>query len=257
MSLLPPDPSTDSTDDQVCLPEHCFHAFDTLFCALTSNEPIPPKFPDDKYPLFVTWNVRPSRPGRSHRLRGCIGSFEPHALHEGIAEYARISAFKDYRFNKITRGELDSLECVVSLLTDFEDGSSYLDWTIGVHGIYITFPHPSLLAASQSESSTPSPYSSSTTLLSLSSSSASASTKHTASANYRKTFNATYLPEVAPGQGWDKIETVDSAIHKAGWSGRITEEIRRSVKLRRYQSRVCTVTWHQFAEWRKANGGSV
>ena len=63
-------------------------------------------------PLFVTWNVRPSRPGKSHRLRGCIGSFEPHALHEGIAEYALISAFKDYRFNKITRGELDSLECV-------------------------------------------------------------------------------------------------------------------------------------------------
>ena len=67
---------------------------------------------DGYSPLFVTWNVRPSRPGRSHRLRGCIGSFEPHALHEGIAEYARISAFKDYRFNKITRGELDSLECV-------------------------------------------------------------------------------------------------------------------------------------------------
>ena len=63
-------------------------------------------------PLFVTWNVRPSRPGRTHRLRGCIGSFEPHALHEGIAEYALISAFKDYRFNKITRGELDALECV-------------------------------------------------------------------------------------------------------------------------------------------------
>src|ERR1700753_2406865 len=63
-------------------------------------------------PLFVTWNVRPSRPGRNHRLRGCIGSFEPHALHEGIAEYALISAFKDYRFNKITKGELESLECV-------------------------------------------------------------------------------------------------------------------------------------------------
>ena len=67
---------------------------------------------NDNSPLFVTWNVRPNRPGRAHRLRGCIGSFEPHALHEGIAEYALISALKDYRFNKITRGELDSLECV-------------------------------------------------------------------------------------------------------------------------------------------------
>jgi len=60
-----------------------------------------------------------------------------------------------------------------------------------------------------------------------------------------------------PAQGWDKIEAVDSAIHKAGWSGRITEEIRRSVKLRRYQSRACTVTWHEFVAWRKANGGEV
>jgi len=250
MSLLPPDPSANSTDDQVCIPDHCFHAFDTLLCALTSNEPIPPTFPDDKYPLFVTWNVRPSRPGRSHRLRGCIGSFEPHALHEGIAEYALISAFKDYRFNKITRGELDSLECVVSLLTNFEDASSYLDWTIGVHGIYITFLHPSLLVASQSESSSPSPLSSSTTLLSSNKPSPSA-------AAYKKTFNATYLPEVMPAQGWDKIEAIDSAIHKAGWSGRITEEIRRSVKLRRYQSKACAVTWPEFVEWRKANGGKV
>jgi len=249
MSLLPPDPSPSSTDDQVCIPEHCFHAFDALFCALTSNDPIPPTFPDGKYPLFVTWNVRPSRPGRGHRLRGCIGSFEPHALHEGIAEYALISAFKDYRFNKITRGELDSLECVVSLLTDFEDASSYLDWTIGVHGIYITFPHPALLVASQSESSTPSPFSSSTAL--------SNATKPIPSATYKKTFSATYLPEVMPAQGWDKIEAVDSAIHKAGWSGRITEEIRRSVKLRRYQSKACTVTWHEFVEWRKASGGEM
>ena len=144
----------------------------------------------------------------------------------------------------------------VSLLTDFEDASSYLDWTIGVHGIYITFPHPSLLIASESESSTPSPFSSSTALFSSSSSSSNA-IKQAPSANYKKTLNATYLPEVMPAQGWDKIEAVDSAIHKAGWSGRITEEIRRSVKLRRYQSRACTVTWHQFVEWRKANGGKV
>jgi len=259
MSLLPLDPPANSTDDQVCIPEHCFRAFDTLFCALTSSEPIPPSFPDDKYPLFVTWNVRPTRPGKSHRLRGCIGSFEPHALHEGIAEYALISAFKDYRFNKITRGELDSLECVVSLLTDFEDASSYLDWTIGVHGIHITFPHPSLLIASQSESSTPSPLSSSTTLLSTSSSTSSSSgaIKPSHSTNYKKTFSATYLPEVMPSQGWDKIQAVDSAIHKAGWSGRITEEIRRSVKLRRYQSKACNVTWYEFVEWRKANDGKM
>ena len=50
----------------------------------------------------------------------------------------------------------------VSLLTDFEDGSSYLDWTIGVHGIRITFPPPSLLpAGAPSPSEAPSPFASS------------------------------------------------------------------------------------------------
>lgn len=32
-------------------------------------------------------------------------------LHEGLAEYALVSAFRDTRFNKIEEWELDSLEC--------------------------------------------------------------------------------------------------------------------------------------------------
>ena len=66
-------------------------------------------------------------------------------------------------------------------------------------------------------------------------------------------MSATYLPDVASEQGWDKIETVDSAIRKAGWDGRITEDLRRSVKLRRYQSSKCAVTWDEFVQWRKEN----
>jgi len=244
MSLLPQYPAqvdNEHDDGQICTPEHCFYAFDTLFCSLTSNSPILPKFPDDKYPLFVTWNVRPSRPGRSPRLRGCIGSFEPHPLHEGLAEYALISAFKDYRFNKVTKNELDTLECSISLLTDFEDAASYLDWTVGIHGIHITFAHPLSLPA---RSSTPSPLSSSLSL----------SNSHNL---FKQSFSATYLPEIASEEGWDKIEAVDSAIQKAGWTGPISEDLRRSVKLRRYQSRKCTVTWNQFVDWRNQNGGKV
>ena len=67
---------------------------------------------DPKYsPLFVTWSVRSTRPGRASRLRGCIGNFEAMPLHDGLAEYALISAFRDSRFNKIEEWELDSLEC--------------------------------------------------------------------------------------------------------------------------------------------------
>ncbi|GLB33425.1 putative AMMECR1 [Lyophyllum shimeji] len=238
MSLLPADPAagriSPGLEANVCLPEHCFHAFDALYCALTNATPIAPTFANEKYPLFVTWNTRSSRSGHAPRLRGCIGSFEPLPLWDGVAEYALISAFRDSRFRKISKSELESLECQVSLLTDFEDADSYLDWTIGVHGIYISFPHPStLLSASSSE--TPSPLSSSPNLPRITS---------------KQTFTATYLPEVIPDQGWDKIEAVDSAISKAGWNGRITEDLRRSIKLRRYQSKGCTVTWDEYIQWR-------
>ncbi|KAF9008822.1 AMMECR1 domain-containing protein [Cyathus striatus] len=238
MSLLPPDPAAKATHDFIaydstCVPEHCFHAFDALYCALTSVAPIPPSFPDDKYPLFVTWNTRSSRPGRSPRLRGCIGNFEAMSLHEGLAEYALISAFRDSRFRKIDKSELPSLECGISLLTDFEDAESYLDWTIGVHGIYISFPHPSTVISS---SGAPSPLSSSADLPRVTN---------------KQKFTATYLPDVIPEQGWDKIEAIDSAIYKAGWTGQITEDIRRSVKLRRYQSRKCVVGWGDYINWRQ------
>lgn len=237
MSLLPADPAVGKVGESgsdVCLPEHCFHAFDALYCALVPTTPIDPTFPDYKHPLFVTWNTRSSRPGRAPRLRGCIGCFEALPLREGLAEYALISAFRDSRFRKIDKSELQSLECGISLLTDFEDADSYLDWTIGVHGINIIFPHPSLLNTSSSE--TPSPLSSSSYLPRITS---------------KQSFSATYLPDVIPEQGWNKIEAVDSAIKKAGWNGRITEDIRRSVKLRRYQSKKCSVTWEEYIHWRE------
>lgn len=59
-------------------------------------------------PLFVTWNIKQAR---DWRLRGCIGNFEPMPLHEGIAEYALISAFRDSRFRKIDQSELEKLQC--------------------------------------------------------------------------------------------------------------------------------------------------
>lgn len=53
MSLVPPNPDADAAKPQagsadLCIPEHCFHAFDALYCALTSAEPIAPSFADDK-----------------------------------------------------------------------------------------------------------------------------------------------------------------------------------------------------------------
>jgi AMME syndrome candidate gene 1 protein len=70
-------------------------------------------------------------------------------------------------------------------------------------------------------------------------------------------MSATYLPEVAPDQGWEHIDAIDSAIRKAGWSGRISEDLRRSVRVRRYQSRKCIVRWNDFVAWRADRGFPV
>jgi uncharacterized protein (TIGR00296 family) len=51
------------------------------------------------------------------------------------------SAFDDTRFNPISPRELPSLECAVTLLTNFEPASTPLDWTIGTHGLRISFSH--------------------------------------------------------------------------------------------------------------------
>ncbi|GBB99704.1 hypothetical protein RclHR1_00360053 [Rhizophagus clarus] len=116
--------------------EHCVYCFDVLVAYLEGRMSLEPEFEDHQYPLFVTWNIV------SHgqtRLRGCIGNFEPLPLHSGLKEYAITSAIHDRRFSPITIRELPHLTCGVSLLTNFEDAKDYLDWEIGVHGIWIEF----------------------------------------------------------------------------------------------------------------------
>ena len=152
----------------------------------------------------------------------------------------------------------------ISLLTDFEDATSYLDWTVGTHGIQISFSPP---PTSPSASDAPSPLSSAISLLSrpltsLSSSSSGGSSSSSspspfAAAASRRTLSATYLPEVAPDQGWEHIDAIDSAIRKAGWNGRISEDLRRSMRVRRYQSRKCVVGWDEFVAWRESRGFPV
>jgi len=228
-------------EPNVCVHEHGYHAFDALYCSLTGAAAIAPSFKDDKYPLFVTWNTLNRR--GDPRLRGCLGNFSPMAIRAGIAEYALISAFEDSRFRPIKRSELESLQCEVSLLTDFEDAENYLDWTVGTHGIYITFTHPFYNATTNDSSNTP-----------LSS---TPTGRGGSSSVAKRKYTATYLPDVMPAQGWSKVEAIDSAIHKAGWDDRINDDMRNSIKLRRYQSSKTFVTWSQYAAWRVAQGGAM
>lgn len=67
----------------------------------------------------------------------------------------------------------------VSLLINFEDCEDALDWTRGVHGIRIAFPHPLYPS--------------------------------------RRKLSATYLPDVCTDQGWTKEECLESLMRKAGY----------------------------------------
>lgn len=81
-------------------------------------------------PLFVTWKT-----ATTHSLRGCIGTFSPIRLTEGLRHYALKSALEDGRFAPVRIDELPQLVCSVSLLTDYEACGAFDDWAIGTHGV--------------------------------------------------------------------------------------------------------------------------
>ncbi|XP_050549126.1 nuclear protein AMMECR1 [Daktulosphaira vitifoliae] len=61
--------------------------------------------------------------------------------------------------------------------------------------------------------------------------------------------SATYLPKVPEEQGWDKIQTIDSLLRKGGFRGPVTAEIRRSLKLTRYQSETVSVSYQDYMNY--------
>lgn len=50
-------------------------------------------------------------------------------------------------------------------------------------------------------------------------------------------------------EGWTKIETIDSLLRKGGLKGQISEGVRRTIRLMRYQSEVCTVTYSEYCKY--------
>lgn len=59
---------------------------------------------------------------------------------------------------------------------------------------------------------------------------------------------ATYLPEVATQQGWDKVQTIDSLLRKGGFKGQVTPEVRKQVRLVRYQSEKMNATYMDYVQ---------
>lgn len=126
---------------------------------------------DPPSPLFITWSK-----GKSMELRGCIGTFSPLELERGIRDYALISALEDHRFGAIQLKELPLLTVSVTLLQNFKDAEDAYDWTLGKHGIRISFKHGGI------------------------------------------SYGATFLPEVAIEQNWNKEETLRHLVYKAGYN---------------------------------------
>lgn len=69
--------------------------------------------------------------------------------------------------------------------------------------------------------------------------------------------SATYLPEVAPEQGWSHKDAVLSLIRKAGYDGHVSSSLLSSIKLTRYQSTVKGVSYAQYAAWKGSQGAGV
>lgn len=160
---------------------HVVHCFDTLVSHFNGSSSPRPAYDDVSCPLFVTWKKRSrTQSTEEPRLRGCIGTLEPRDLHSSLGKYTFISALQDRRFNPIDAGELEYLDCTVSLLTNFESGLAWNDWEVGTHGMIIEFEDPSS----------------------------------------GRSYSATYLPEVAHQQGWTKEECIDSLVQKAGYYGK-------------------------------------
>ena len=55
--------------------------------------------------------------------------------------------------------------------------------------------------------------------------------------------------------GWNHIQTIDSLLHKGGFKGSVTPDVRRSLKLTRYQSEKVTVSYQEYMNhWHNRRG---
>ena len=122
-----------------------------------------------------------------------------------LSFFSLFSALKDRRFDPISLSEFPRLRCTVSLLHSFELGASWDDWVVGVHGITIEFSDP-----------------------------------HTSTRR-----SATFLPEVAAHERWDKRQTLEHLVKKSG-CGAGAGAVLAVLKLTRYQSATCTLTYDEY-----------
>ena len=180
----------------------------------------------------MTWYKRSSK--RKHDdLRGCLGTFSqelPIAI--GLKKYAVMSAMNDKRFSPILVEELSALKCQISLLHSFTRCKSWDDWDLGTHGITIQFEAPPPNGGVESTGH---------------------SKKHSkgSGSGHCRVYNATYLPEVARQQRWNRVQTIDHLVAKAGYNG--TASTVHKLVVTKYQSCKHSMSWSEFVEYSKSD----
>ncbi|KAL7421076.1 hypothetical protein Q5752_003960 [Cryptotrichosporon argae] len=199
--------------EPICTPLHAAYCFDVLDAHLHGREPADVPFHNADDSYALFVTWNTVKHG--HRsLRGCIGNFSPMPLAEGLREYALVSALNDHRFSPIRASELPHLAASVSLLTPFAPAASPLAWDVGTHGLHITFRDP---------------------------------------ASPARSYSATYLPEVAGEQGWDREAAVMSLIRKAGYRGkvRVGDAVWETIRAKTYESVKAAIDYKGYKAWKE------
>ncbi|KAH6847367.1 AMMECR1 domain-containing protein [Chaetomium sp. MPI-CAGE-AT-0009] len=68
--------------------------------------------------------------------------------------------------------------------------------------------------------------------------------------HHGRRYGATYLPDVAVEQGWNKEETLVSLMRKAGWVGRKERWTEIKLDVVRYQGKKVSLEYAEFKRWR-------
>lgn len=72
-----------------------------------------------------------------------------------------------------------------------------------------------------------------------------------------RTYRGTFLPEVAPEQGWDQEETLAGLVRKAGYRrSPVPKDVRDSMRVERFQSVKGSMTYDEWRRWTEEAAGS-
>eukprot|EP00897_Mesotaenium_endlicherianum_P003087 jgi/Mesen1/2806/ME000172S01952 len=69
--------------------------------------------------------------------------------------------------------------------------------------------------------------------------------------------SATYLPDVLEQEGWTQLEAIDSSVRKAGYTGPISDALRLTLKVTRYQSSLYTLSYGEYADYVRRTRGAA